>query len=105
MITDRISPWPAGDNVINCTQIQNAFGGGYYGLATATGMGCYDMQADTEETARSMHPDGVNVCFADGSIHWISDYIQASPSYPSALSVWDRLMLSADGQPVDSSAF
>ena len=67
------------DNVMNCIQIHNAFGGGYFPLVVA-GMPCYGPEGSDEQTARSMHTGGVNTCFADGSIHWISDYIQAVPS-------------------------
>ena len=78
-------PFVISDNLLNCTQIQDAFGGGYGPLA-AEGMPCTarTWQGNDEQTARSMHPGGVNTCFADGSIHWISDYIQAAPSSPGA---------------------
>ena len=28
--------------------------------------------------ARSMHANGVYFCFCDGSVHWISDFIEVS---------------------------
>lgn len=55
-----------------------------------------------------MHEGGVNTCFADGSIHWISDFINVAGNYnanPPVYSVWDRLILSADGQPVPGNAY
>ena len=55
-----------------------------------------------------MHEGGVNTCFADGSVHWISDYIDISGNYnasPPLLSVWDRLILSADGQVIPGNAY
>ena len=70
------------------------------------GMPCYGgLNGVGQQTARSMHGAGVHVCFADGSVRWISDYIQVYPSSPGALSVWDRLMASADGLPVDTSRY
>jgi hypothetical protein len=57
-----------------------------------------------QQAARSMHLGGVFVSMVDGSVRWISDNIQILPSDPSNLSVWDRLMLSADGQVVPSDA-
>jgi len=36
----------------------------------------------------------------DGSVRWIDDSIEVRPSTATSLSVWDRLMLSADGMPV-----
>jgi hypothetical protein len=52
-----------------------------------------------------MHVGGVFVGMADGSVHWISDFIQVRPSSTSNPSVWDRLMLSRDGFPVPGDAF
>ena len=93
-----------GDNLMNCSQLWNDMGD----ALPDTGMSCwgrYGPWDSNEQGVRSMHAGGANTCFADGSVHWISDYIQASPSLPWALSVWDRLMLSADGIPVDESQF
>jgi hypothetical protein len=45
-----------------------------------------------------MHRDGLSACFMDGSVHWLSDYIDVLPSSSANLSVWDRLMLSMDAQ-------
>lgn len=92
------------DDTMNCTQVQDAFGGA--DSLAAVGMPCYHFPyANNQQTARSMHVGGVNTCFADGSIHWISDYIQAYPSSSTALSVWDKLMCSADGQSIGASQF
>jgi prepilin-type processing-associated H-X9-DG protein len=96
-------PFDASDDVMDCDLIQNDFGGAA-GLAAA-GMGCYANSGNAEQTARSMHVGGVNTCFVDGSVHWISDFIQAYPSSHGNLSVWDRLMASADGLPVVDSDF
>ena len=92
-----------GDDVMACTDIQAAMGG--MAAVQEMGMSCSaDNWANHQQTARSMHQGGVHACFADGSIHWLSDFIEISTS-PSYASVWDRLMLSADGLPVDTSAF
>jgi prepilin-type N-terminal cleavage/methylation domain-containing protein len=58
-----------------------------------------------QQTARSMHTSGVFVALVDGSVHWISDFIQILPSAPQSLSVWDRLMVSNDGQTVDGNQY
>jgi prepilin-type processing-associated H-X9-DG protein len=77
----------------------------------AEGMSCWNDNANNEQTARSLHPDGVNTCFCDGSVHWIGDYIQVRPSTAANdgsswnLSVWDRLMCSADGQVVNGNSY
>lgn len=55
---------------------------------------------------RSRHASGgVVVAFADGSVHFISNYIDVgSGPWSGCCSVWDRLILSNDGLPVDSSS-
>ena len=92
---------PQADNTMNCSQFTAALGSG---ALMEEGMSCWDSD-NNQQTARSMHPGGVNTCFADGSIHWISDFIQVSPSSVRNLSVWDRLMASADGMPIDASSY
>ena len=75
--------------------------------AVNEGMPCFG-RSDTindEQTARSMHPGGVNTCFADGSIHWISDNIQSTPSNQWTPSAWDRLNASADGFAITGNEF
>ena len=47
---------------------------------------------------------GVNTCFADGSVHFISDFIQLGTTDLS-LGVWDKLNLSNDHLPVDASSY
>ncbi len=97
-------PYVDSDDVIAGSAIRAAFGGSD-GLI-AEGMPCYsDWSVNVQQTARSMHAGGVNTCFADGSVHWIGDYIQVKPSTTTNLSVWDRLMASADGMPVASDSY
>ena len=38
-------------------------------------MGSSSWQESNQVTAKSMHPGGVNVCFADGSIRFVSDSV------------------------------
>ena len=60
---------------------------------------------------KSWHPNGVNVCLADGSVQWISDFIdivgnwhEGSPK-AAVMSVWDRLLMSNDSRVLPANAF
>jgi len=98
------SAFLAADDVPNCIQLRAAFGGAV-GLADQL-MGC-DPEGSARwrgSAARSMHYGGIFVSFADGSVRWLSDYVDFIPSNETALSVWDRLNLSADGQMVSADS-
>jgi prepilin-type processing-associated H-X9-DG protein len=74
------------------------------------GMACdKSSSANRQQTARSLHTSGANVCFADGSVHFISDFVElgsdSASDNPPNLGVWDKLNLSCDGQPLDASKF
>ena len=72
------------------------------------GMSCYEgNDYDVQQTSRSMHPGGVNVCLADGSVRFISDFIElgTNGTPPGGLGVWDKLNLSNDGLPIDASKY
>ena len=61
-----------------------------------------------QQTTCSLHPGGVNVAFVDGSVHWISDYVDINGNFttsPPKYSIWDRLNASADGQPIPAGAY
>lgn len=92
------------DDIVACSEIQAAVGG-EQDLADM-GMPCNNANSlgNIQGTARSQHSGGVQVVFCDGSVHWISNEIQATGS-PDNPSVWDRLMLSADGFPIDAEAY
>jgi prepilin-type processing-associated H-X9-DG protein len=95
-----------GDGMLSCSDLQSAVGGATQ--ATLLGMPCATGgKLDNQQTARSLHSGGVNVCLADSSVRFISDFIelgtQGTP--PASLGVWDKLNLSNDGQPIDASKF
>ena len=68
------------------------------------GMGCFPSSgADNRQACpRSMHPNGINVVLCDGSVQWISDFIEVS-SVAGQISVWDRLNLASDTDFIDAS--
>ncbi len=69
------------------------------------GMSCYSSGDGNQQGMRSLHPGGGNVCLADGSTRFISETIQVRPSSTTTPSVWDRLNLSADNQPLSADSF
>jgi prepilin-type N-terminal cleavage/methylation domain-containing protein/prepilin-type processing-associated H-X9-DG protein len=93
------------DDIWGCNDIASSVGGATK-LAEMK-MGCC-RNPNQQTTSRSLHSSSVQVCFADGSVHQISDFIDingnASATTPQ-FSVWDRLILSSDGQVVDATSF
>jgi prepilin-type N-terminal cleavage/methylation domain-containing protein len=91
------------DDCEACSAIEAKVGGA---IALAKmGMSCsQDDWPNWQGTARSMHRDGVNACLADGSTLFISDFIQTGTSQ-SNLGVWDKLLLSNDGQPIRAGSY
>jgi hypothetical protein len=62
---------------------------------------------------RSSHVGGIVVGFADGSVHYIGDYIESGSvtcgprdtCNVNQYRTWQHLIASGDGQPVDLSKF
>jgi prepilin-type processing-associated H-X9-DG protein len=73
------------------------------------GMACYwGDGGDRQQTARSLHPQGVNCCFCDGSVRFVSDFVQLGiqgGTPPGCLGVCDKLNLSNDGQTVSTNNY
>jgi prepilin-type N-terminal cleavage/methylation domain-containing protein/prepilin-type processing-associated H-X9-DG protein len=103
-----------GDDTRTCDEVQNAFGGsngvGSNGekAVIRMGMSCYaGDNPDVQQGSRSTHRSGVNVCLADGSVRFISDFVQTGTNGtpPQCLGVWDKLNLSNDGDTIQTTQF
>ena len=96
------------DDSVECSQLQTLFGGQSQ-FAAQTGMGCCPCNSNQQFTARSMHQGGVFTCFCDGSVHFLSDFIDHNPSGSinsvADLHVWECLNVSADGLPINQVSY
>ncbi len=82
-----------GDEMQNCYKFWNPT------IGSRDRMGCQKAQGNfmTSAMSRSLHPGGVNTCFADGSVHFIKDSITEY--------TWGLLLSKADGLVVNESDY
>jgi prepilin-type N-terminal cleavage/methylation domain-containing protein/prepilin-type processing-associated H-X9-DG protein len=93
------------DDIVGCTALQSAVPPG---LLARECMTCWTGEASQQATMRSRHAGGVQCCFADGSVHFLSDFIDHSTGGEVSwnnLHTWERLNASADGLQIDYSQF
>lgn len=69
-------------------------------------MSCYEAN-NVQATSRSAHSGGVQTAFCDGSVHFISDAISVGEKVSTkiTLGVWDKLILSGDGESLSNADF
>jgi prepilin-type processing-associated H-X9-DG protein len=108
-IGDANGPNPAGlliDDTDGCSEVV-ATVGSPEALASMD-MGCCcnygTSRVNWQAAVRSTHPGGVMTCFADGSVHFISNSIETNNSI-NRLSAWDKLNLSMSGEVVTSQSY
>ncbi len=85
------------DDVVDCAKVVSALGEATLQRECMT---CCSNQGNWQQGVRSKHPGGVNMAFCDGSVHFISDWIETTGGFGST---WDRLICSDDGMPIDSA--
>jgi prepilin-type N-terminal cleavage/methylation domain-containing protein len=92
------------DNIQGCGKIEQDVGKSTMQVECMT---CFPI-GNEQGTTRSLHPGGVFVCMADGSVRFISDFIdkgtQQEPN-PEEYHVWQRLNASGDEQVISDAAF
>ena len=110
---NHVDPGFAEDDNYGCPSVQAAVGGAKT-LSTIYTMGCSSGDwPNWQQTCRSTHQGGVNVCLCDGSVRWVSDLVStgtstgsnSTPATSSNLGVWDKLNLSFDGESLSTNQF
>ena len=100
----------ASDNIMGCSDIIAAVGQETLNRECMT---CCNGCSSTQGTTRSVHAGGVFVCLADGSVRFLSEFIDKGTLWdldpnvlnPGNFHIWQRLCASADGQPIDASKY
>jgi type II secretory pathway pseudopilin PulG len=99
---DCNGPNPANDesdDITGCSRLYQTLG-----LRTLLQerMSCWQPCPSYQAAPRSRHaPGGVHVVMCDGSVQWISDNVNTNGPWGACCSVWDRLVASRDGLPVE----
>jgi prepilin-type N-terminal cleavage/methylation domain-containing protein len=99
------------DDLADCSEIRGLVTDPNY-LAFLR-MGCYTGNPSVQVSPRSMHLGGVNICMCEGSVHFISDDINSSPTWTlnrtaptlADFGVWERLMTAGDGFAIDGKTW
>jgi hypothetical protein len=96
------------DDMVGCTYLRNTDPGA--AALLSEGMSCFGATNTNDQgAARSTHPGGLHVGLADGSVCFITDFVESrkdAAAYPwPGDCVWTRLIASNDGYPVPGGSF
>ena len=87
------------DDIENCNTLPQAIKDRLMPERMSCWMPCPSYQA----APRSQHIGGVHAAFCDGSVHFLSEYIENGGPWGGCCRVWDLLNLANDGIPIDSA--
>jgi prepilin-type N-terminal cleavage/methylation domain-containing protein/prepilin-type processing-associated H-X9-DG protein len=75
----------------------------YWGIGVTDAMGCWPGCWSWQAQARSKHPQGVNACFCDGSVHFISITNNETNIWTGGFNqiIWGYMLSPNDSQPYD----
>lgn len=94
------APYDSSDDIEGCTIIT----AGNPGLLTMQKqkMTCWEPCPSMQATVRGLHPGGVTILLADGSVHFLMNNVETTGSFGSCdpLAAWDKLICSGDGEPL-----
>ena len=88
----------AADDILGCSKFTEEIG---LDRLRSERMTCWKTCPSYQASPRSVHPGGVHVAMCDGSARWIGDDVNTGPAWSECCSVWDRLIASQDGLPVE----
>ncbi len=95
------------DTLTNCARAEADAGGA--DRLKAECMPCDSIDSgNIQAGVRSSHPGGAMLCFVDGSVHFVSDYVDKGTSWavdPTQYHVWQRLIASGDDQVLGDTQF
>ena len=100
---------PDADSLTNCNMAQTDIGG-ELSMEDAC-MSCDGINGNNQGGIRSMHPGGAMVCFVDGSVHFISDFVDkgfgwdVDPQKLETYFTWQKLVASGDELVIDQGQF
>ncbi|MEO2046899.1 MAG: DUF1559 domain-containing protein [Pirellulales bacterium] len=95
---------PGGDGIFGCGRIKGSVGGEEALLAEC--MPCDNVAG--QGGPRGMHVGGIIAGFVDGSVHYISDFIDKGEEWdldPDTYHTWQRICVSGDEQIVDETEY